>query len=350
MAGDRKQPLIRSLSRARFLGLLGFGAAGVLASRWVRDQLEGFRYNTVERPRPAFDPATYRLRVDGMVARPLDLTYDELLALPRVRQTSDFHCVEGWGVDDVRWEGVSLQSLMARAGPAEGARFITFHSMGGVYADSLTIEQASLADVLLGVSHGRAAADAGSRRAAAAGDAADVRLQGAEVGRASRVRWPSRRRLLGATRLGTRRVDRLERDRIERFSIESRLVHWLLAVPFVILLVTGLLLFQPEVKSLHAGGHRLVALAHVLAGVGFVAAIPIAVAVVAARRRARSDAGETARIGRADVAWARWAATGLGADGPCCRRNRSSTSGRSSMRSPRPCCRWRSRPQAWCWA
>ncbi len=143
MADDRKQPLIRSLSRARFLGLLGFGAAGVLASRWVRDQLEGFRYNTVERPRPAFDPATYRLRVDGMVARPLDLTYDELLALPRVRQTSDFHCVEGWGVDDVRWEGLSLQSLMERVGPAEGARFITFHSMGGVYADSLTIEQAS---------------------------------------------------------------------------------------------------------------------------------------------------------------------------------------------------------------
>ncbi len=149
MADDRKQPLIRSLSRARFLGLLGFGAAGVLASRWVRDQLEGFRYNTVERPRPAFDPATYRLRVDGMVARPLDLTYDELLALPRVRQTSDFHCVEGWGVDDVRWEGLSLQSLMERVGPAEGARFITFHSMGGVYADSLTIEQASLASVLL---------------------------------------------------------------------------------------------------------------------------------------------------------------------------------------------------------
>ncbi len=107
-------------------------------------------------------------------------------------------------------------------------------------------------------------------------------------------------------------MDRLGRGRIERFSIESRLVHWLLAVPFVILLVTGLLLFQPEVKSLHVGGHRLVALAHVLAGVAFVAAIPVAVAVVAARRRARSDARETARIGRADVAWARWAATGLG--------------------------------------
>lgn len=150
MATDRRSSSLgRAISRSRFLGLVGFGAVGVLTSKWIRDQLEGFRFNTVERPRPEFDPATYRLRIEGDVDRPLELTYDELLALPSVRQTSDFHCVEGWGVDDVRWEGVSMQTVIELVGPRPDARFITFHSMGGVYADSLTIEQASLSDVLL---------------------------------------------------------------------------------------------------------------------------------------------------------------------------------------------------------
>ncbi len=141
--------LRRAVSRGRFLGLLGFGAAGALSARWIIDQLDGFRYNTVERPRPVFDPATYRLRIAGEIERPALLTYDELVALPTVRQTSDFHCVEGWGVDDVRWEGVSLQSIIEMARPKPDARFVTFHSLGGVYADSLTLDQASRSDVLL---------------------------------------------------------------------------------------------------------------------------------------------------------------------------------------------------------
>ncbi len=152
MTADRDDAgarLRRVVSRGRFLGLIGLGAVGALTARWVIEQLEGFRFNTVERPRPRFDPATYRLRIGGLVERPAVLTYDDLTSLPSVRQTSDFHCVEGWGVDDVRWDGISMQAVIEMVRPLPDARFVSFYSMGGVYSDSLTLEQASQSDVLL---------------------------------------------------------------------------------------------------------------------------------------------------------------------------------------------------------
>lgn len=140
----------KAVSRGRFLGLiaggalLGYGGARV----WGR-AVKNWRYNTVEKPVPAFDAAEYRLVIDGMVERPLTLTYEELRALPAVRQVSDFHCVEGWGVDDVQWDGVRLQTLIDLARPAATAKYVTFHSLGATYRDSLSMQQARLPDVLV---------------------------------------------------------------------------------------------------------------------------------------------------------------------------------------------------------
>src|SRR2546426_12554840 len=41
------------------------------------------------------DPAAWRLRVDGSVAQPLELSLDDLMRLPRVSYTVKHHCVEG---------------------------------------------------------------------------------------------------------------------------------------------------------------------------------------------------------------------------------------------------------------
>lgn len=96
---------IRLFSRARFLGVVaGGGLLAFLGTRAVAS-MGSWRINTVERPRPLFDFSTYRLTIDGLVEHPVTLTYDELRALPAVRQVSDFHCVEGWGIDDVMWDG-----------------------------------------------------------------------------------------------------------------------------------------------------------------------------------------------------------------------------------------------------
>lgn len=140
------------ISRRRVFGLGAVGAGlGYLGYRfWT---LPGdFRINTVERPTPAVDPAAFRLVVDGAVERPLTLTLDEVQGIASVKQVSDFHCVEGWGVDNVRWEGVRFQTLAEMVGPRPEAGFVTFYSEGDVYKDSLSISQAMLPDVLLAYS------------------------------------------------------------------------------------------------------------------------------------------------------------------------------------------------------
>lgn len=79
---------------------------------------------------PSFDRTTWRLTVDGLVSRPLSLTFDEVLALPTSEQASAFSCVEGWRVADNRWEGVPVGTLLERAGPSPEARFVVFYAGG----------------------------------------------------------------------------------------------------------------------------------------------------------------------------------------------------------------------------
>lgn len=137
-------------SRSRFLALMaGGGVLGYAGMRIGGRTSIGWRENTVESPTPKFDPAAYRLVIDGMVEQPVTLTYDDLRALPAAQQVSDFQCVEGWGVPDVAWQGVRMQHIIDLVRPAEGASHVTFHSMGGIYRDSLAMPQASLPDVLL---------------------------------------------------------------------------------------------------------------------------------------------------------------------------------------------------------
>jgi DMSO/TMAO reductase YedYZ molybdopterin-dependent catalytic subunit len=137
------------ISRRRLGAFSALIAIGGFVGYRLLGGFGGFRINTVEPKNPNFDPASYRFVVDGMVDNPISLTYDQLLALPSVHQISDFHCVEGWGVKDVRWEGVRLQTILDLVHPKQEAGFVTFHSLDGFYTDSLSLGQASLPDALL---------------------------------------------------------------------------------------------------------------------------------------------------------------------------------------------------------
>ena len=109
----------------------------------------GWRIYTVAATMPIFDPATWRLRIDGLVEQPQELTYQDLLALPRAEQVSDFHCVTGWSVKNVHWAGVRFRDLLAAAKPLPTAGALAFVSAEKPYVDSLTLEQAHLPDVML---------------------------------------------------------------------------------------------------------------------------------------------------------------------------------------------------------
>jgi DMSO/TMAO reductase YedYZ molybdopterin-dependent catalytic subunit len=109
----------------------------------------GWRIYTISGSMPIFDPKTWRLEIGGLVKKPRSFTYEELIALPRASQTSDFHCVTGWSVRNVHWSGVRFSHLLDQVEPLPQAKAIRFTSLEQPYNDSLTLGQLHLPDVLL---------------------------------------------------------------------------------------------------------------------------------------------------------------------------------------------------------
>lgn len=169
---DDLPPLERSYGRRAFLGTIAVGVSSLWWGGAAWDRLSrlaqpatgvvpeglrsalpspggGWRIYTVNPPMPRFDARTWELVIDGLVERPVRLSHAQLLALPRVEQTSDFHCVTGWSVDGVRWGGVRFADVLRLARPTARAGAATFTSAERPYADSLSLEQVLSSDALL---------------------------------------------------------------------------------------------------------------------------------------------------------------------------------------------------------
>src|SRR4051812_392930 len=63
-------------------------------------------------PVPRFDPERWDFRIYGAIESSLTLRWAEFQALPKVKITSDFHCVTRWSRFDNAWEGVALRELL----------------------------------------------------------------------------------------------------------------------------------------------------------------------------------------------------------------------------------------------
>jgi DMSO/TMAO reductase YedYZ molybdopterin-dependent catalytic subunit len=109
----------------------------------------GWRIYTVAATMPTFDPETWRLKIGGLVEQPMELSYDELRALPQRSEVRDFHCVTGWSVGNVHWRGVRFQDLLAKARPRPEAHALQFVSAEVPYVDYLTLPQANRPDAML---------------------------------------------------------------------------------------------------------------------------------------------------------------------------------------------------------
>ena len=91
-------------------------------------------------PTPRFDPATWNLRVSGLVERPLVFTWNQFRELPRTTQLADFHCVTSWSRFDNRWEGVKTRLVAELAGVKADARHVFVRCDGG-YTTNLPLEE-----------------------------------------------------------------------------------------------------------------------------------------------------------------------------------------------------------------
>jgi len=84
-------------------------------------------------PIPGFNPAAWDFRIWGEVEQPITWTWDQILALPRVKIRLDLHCVTTWSKLDTEWEGISLKMLVESGliKPTPEARFVMQHAEHG---------------------------------------------------------------------------------------------------------------------------------------------------------------------------------------------------------------------------
>jgi hypothetical protein len=113
------------------------GSFGFAPSEGAHEVYEGWNVRTVDPQDLEAILAGWVLTVDGLVDKPRSYTFQELLELARLDQVMDFHCVEGWSVHDVPWNGLHLSTLLKAAGVKDSATHITFHTIDGIYNESL---------------------------------------------------------------------------------------------------------------------------------------------------------------------------------------------------------------------
>ena len=129
-------------------------------------------YNVAHYPLPpAVDPAAYRLRVSGLVERPIELTLADLKKRARLEQVVGFECggsnnARGNSLmGNAKWVGTSVAALLKECRPRATAREVVFFSLdegeeeiihGGApvkvkqnFARSLAIEDALRSEVML---------------------------------------------------------------------------------------------------------------------------------------------------------------------------------------------------------
>jgi DMSO/TMAO reductase YedYZ molybdopterin-dependent catalytic subunit len=70
--------------------------------------------------------ADWRLKVDGLVARPTEFSLAALKLMPARTQITRHDCVEGWSAIG-KWTGVPLAQILRATGVQPGARYVVFH-------------------------------------------------------------------------------------------------------------------------------------------------------------------------------------------------------------------------------
>ena len=176
----------RPLGRAAFFATIAAGVAGIaLAPRLtgavssaagvLPDAIAGlapaggWRIYSVTPPMPDFDPASYRLRVSGLVERAARPAWWQVAALPR-HAPGERLPLRDRLVGRRRALGgdrAAHDAARARAAAADGDATCAFVSLEEPYVDQLELGQFLLPDVLVARGMDGGAAAARARRAAA---------------------------------------------------------------------------------------------------------------------------------------------------------------------------------------
>jgi len=83
----------------------------------------------------------WQVRLGGLVEKPVTLTYEEILALPKSIADARLTSVSGWSVRG-QWGGVRLSDLLALAGPKPEATHAQFISYREIYTTCIPLDVA----------------------------------------------------------------------------------------------------------------------------------------------------------------------------------------------------------------
>ena len=143
-----QEPLGGAVTRRALIGgglavgaVLGVGASGFPVASWnflqpLRPGSAPFDFPIMnyEGGAQQVDVAAWRLRIGGAVARPVELTEEQLLALPSEEHTYAINCVDGWTA--VRtWRGVPVATLLRMAGVVDDFGHVLVRSTSGYFWD-----------------------------------------------------------------------------------------------------------------------------------------------------------------------------------------------------------------------
>jgi len=80
----------------------------------------------------------WQVEINGLVEKPLTLTYQELLALPKTTVDARLTSVTRWSVRG-KWGGVHLQQIFSKVGVKPEATHVNFYSYRKIYTTAIPI-------------------------------------------------------------------------------------------------------------------------------------------------------------------------------------------------------------------
>src|SRR3990172_9886976 len=122
------------MSEERFVsrGFVGKRRAGE-----KKDSIPPGQYLTNDFPVLSAGPTLYTpldkwtFTIEGLVTEKASWTWQEFLQFPMQKYVVDISCVTKWTKLDMKWEGVSLDTLLERIELDRKAMFVTAYSDGG---------------------------------------------------------------------------------------------------------------------------------------------------------------------------------------------------------------------------
>ncbi len=86
---------------------------------------------------PLIDPATWSLKITGLVEHPIELSYADIRKLPQLKQTLTLECIsnapDGTSIGNADWVGARLKPMLDRARVRPEARYVAMHAADNYY-------------------------------------------------------------------------------------------------------------------------------------------------------------------------------------------------------------------------